>query len=286
MKAFALGRYVPGDSWLHRLDPRLKILSTILLMVCVFLNYSSWTMRYAMMGVMFLIISVLLWMTKMSFRSVLSSLRHLWFMVVFVLIIYILMPSTVHVLPLAWDLNGWVVYWDSFAEAGRILLRLVMMVELTLILTASTKPLDLTYALEWYLTPLKVFHFPSAEVAMTISIALRFIPTLLEDTNRVMKAQSSRGVDFEHGSLWKRLMGVTSLVIPLFVSSFMRSEELANAMECRGYDPRAKRTRYHILRFHWCDLLGFVLVAGLFAFCVTTVAMGLDYFALAGLEVL
>ena len=286
MKAFALGRYVPGDSWLHRLDPRLKILSTILLMVCVFLNYSSWTMRYAMMGVMFLIISVLLWMTKMSFRSVLSSLRHLWFMVVFVLIIYILMPSTVHVLPLAWDLNGWVVYWDSFAEAGRILLRLVMMVELTLILTASTKPLDLTYALEWYLTPLKVFHFPSAEAAMTLSLALRFIPTLLEDTTRVMKAQSSRGVDFEHGSLWKRLMGVTSLVIPLFVSSFMRSEELANAMECRGYDPRAKRTRYHILRFHWRDLLGFVLVAGLFAFCVTTVAMGLDYFALAGLEVL
>lgn len=282
MKAFALGRYVPYNSWIHRLDPRLKILATILLMVCVFFNFPTWSMRYLMGGLLFAVISILVACTKISFRDVIGSLRHLWFMVIFLLIIYVLVPNGNHTLPEAWNLNGWVVYWDSFAEAGRILLRLVMMIELTLVLTASTKPLDLTYALEWYLTPLKVFHFPAAEVAMIISIALRFIPTLLEDTQRVMKAQSSRGVDFEHGSLWKRLMGVTSLVIPLFVSSFVRSEELANAMECRGYDPQAKRTRYHVLHFHWLDLLALVLSSALLAGYITASVMNLDFFAMLG----
>lgn len=286
MKAFALGRYVPYDSWIHRLDPRLKILGTILLMVCVFFNYGTWSMRYLMMGVLFLVISLLVWRTKLSFRDLLGSLRHLWFMVVFLLIIYIFLPNGNHVLPEAWNCNGWIVYWDSFAEAGRILLRLVMMVELTLILTASTKPLDLTYALEWYLTPLKWIHFPAAEVAMTISIALRFIPTLLEDTQRVMKAQSSRGVDFEHGSLWKRLMGVTSLVIPLFVSSFMRSEELANAMECRGYDPQAKRTRYHVLRFSYRDAIALLLAVLLLTGFAIVSAWNVDFFALMGIGAL
>lgn len=282
MKSFALGRYVPYNTWIHRLDPRLKIMATILLMVCVFLNYSTWSMRYLMIGIMFVIISALLWMSRITLSHLLGSLRHLWFMVIFLLIIYLFMPNGNHVLPMAWNINGWIVYWDSFAEAGRILLRLVMMIELTLILTATTKPLDLTYALEWYLTPLKPLHFPASEVAMTISIAIRFIPTLMEDTNRVMKAQSSRGVDFEHGSIWKRLMGVSSLVIPLFVSSFMRSEELANAMECRGYDPGKKRTRYHVLRFTWMDLLSFVLCTGLMAGCIVLVAMNVDLFALMG----
>ena len=282
MKSFALGRYVPYNTWIHRLDPRLKILATILLMVSVFLNYSTWSMRYFMMGTLFLIITVLLFLARITLSHLFASLRHLWFMVIFLLIIYLFMPNGNHVLPIAWNLNGWIVYWDSFAEAGRILLRLVMMMELTLVLTATTKPLDLTYALEWYLSPLKPLHFPANEVAMTISIAIRFIPTLMEDASRVMKAQSSRGVDFEHGSLWKRIMGVSSLVIPLFVSSFMRSEELANAMECRGYDPGKKRTRYHVLKFGWMDLLAFLFSAGLLGGCITLAAMQVDLFALIG----
>ena len=159
------------------------------------------------------------------------------------------------------------------------------MIELTMILTASTKPLDLTYAFEWYLSPLKILHFPAAEVAMTISIALRFIPTLLEDATRVMKAQSSRGVDFEHGSLFRRIAGVTSLIIPLFVSSFMRSEELANAMECRGYDPAAKRTKYRILKFHGSDLFAFLFAAIVMSGFITLSCLHVDIFALFGVMV-
>ena len=271
MKNFALGKYVPYADWVHRLDPRVKIFTTILLMVTVFLPFDSWGMRFLMEGIVFLVATFLVFSSHVRLLSLLKSLRSLWFMVVFLLLIYILVPNNSHVLGVAWSINGWTVYWDAFAEAGRILLRIFLMIELTMVLTASTKPLDLTYALEWYLSPLKVFHFPAAAVAMTISIALRFIPTLLEDADRVMKAQSSRGVDFAHGPLIRRLAGYTSLIIPLFVSSFLRSGELANAMECRGYDPSAKRTRYRMLKFHWGDLFytlfsvalltGFILVS-------------------------
>ncbi len=298
MKGFALGKYVPYSSWVHRLDPRVKIATTILLMVAVFFPFqrvlddgslvNAWAMSYLMQAVMVLVISMILWSTHMSVRSVLSNLRSLWFMVIFLLVIYCLVPYQNPTLGAAWTvpaLNNWTVYWDSFAEAGRILLRLVLMIELTMILTASTKPLDLTYAFEWYLSPLKVLHFPAAEVAMTISIALRFIPTLLEDATRVMKAQSSRGVDFEHGSLFRRIAGVTSLIIPLFVSSFMRSEELANAMECRGYDPAAKRTKYRILKFHWSDLFALLFAAVVMSGFITLSCLHVDIFALFGVMV-
>ena len=117
------------------------------------------------------------------------------------------------------------------------------MIALTMVLTSTTKPMDLTYAIEWYLTPLKLVKFPSHIVAMTLSIALRFIPTLLDETHRIMKAQASRGVDFDHGGLIKRLSAIVSLIIPLFVSAIGRSEELSNAMEARGYDPYGKRSR-------------------------------------------
>ena len=115
------------------------------------------------------------------------------------------------------------------------------------------------------MAPLKVIRFPVHEIAMTISIALRFIPTLLDETDRIMKAQSSRGVDFKHGKLSSRLKAIVSLIIPLFISSFQRSEELADSMEARGYDPKAKRTRYRVLRFSLGDIVGFVLCSLLLA---------------------
>ena len=139
------------------------------------------------------------------------------------------------------------------------------MIALTMVLTSTTKPMDMTYAFEWYMSPLKVIRFPAHEIAMTLSIALRFIPTLLEETERIMKAQASRGVDFNHGGLFKRFGAVIALIIPLFVSALERSEELANAMIVRGYDPRAKRTRYRLLKFSWRDLIAFIFIVGLFA---------------------
>ena len=140
-----------------------------------------------------------------------------------------------------------------------IFIRLVLMIALTSVLTASTRPLDLTYAIEWYMSPLKVIRFPVHEIAMTLSIALRFIPTLLDETGRIMRAQESRGVDFKGGKVKEKLRGVVALIVPLFVSALQRSDELANAMIARGYDPQAKRTRYRILRFTWRDLIVLLL---------------------------
>ena len=286
MKNFALGRYIPVSTWVHRLDARVKIAAVVLLMVAMFFQMPTWSMVFLVQGILFVLISVILACTKTRLVSILTSLRSLWFMVLLLLIIYIVMPKNTHTLPIAWSVNGWTVYWDSFAEAGRVILRLIMMIELTMALTASTKPLDLTYALEWYFTPLKVVHFPAAEIAMIISIALRFIPTLLDDAMRVMKAQSSRGVDFEHGSIFKRIAGLTSLIIPLFVSSFLRSEDLANAMECRGYDPALKRTRYKVMRFHYPDLIVFLCVNLIAAAVILAFAFQFDFFAFIGVSAL
>lgn len=122
------------------------------------------------------------------------------------------------------------------------------MIMVTTILTASTKPLDLTLAIEDLLSPLKRFGFPAHEIAMMISIALRFIPTLIDETNRIMKAQASRGVDLKEGSFKEKIVAILSLIVPLFVSSFQRAEELADAMEARGYVPSATRTRYKQLK--------------------------------------
>ncbi|MBR1847019.1 MAG: energy-coupling factor transporter transmembrane protein EcfT, partial [Bacilli bacterium] len=262
---FALGKYVPYDTWVHRLDARTKLAMTVLIMVAVFFPMATWSMTLLVQGTLFVFIAFILASTKTKLRSILTSLKSMWVMVIFLLLIYIIVPKQTNTLGIAWQWNGWTVYWDSFAEAARIIVRLVMMIMLAMALTSSTKPLDLTYALQWYLSPLKPLHFPVEEVAMTISIALRFIPTLLEDALRVMRAQSSRGVDFAHGNLWKRITGLTSLIIPLFVSSFIRSEELANAMECRCYDPREKLTRYRKLHFRITDLFLFLLVASIAA---------------------
>ena len=286
MKNFALGKYLPYNTWVHRLDARVKILAVILLVVAIFLPMPTWSMTLVTQSALLLFSIVILACTKTRVSSVLTSLKSLWIMVLFLLIIYVLVPKPENTLGVAWSVNGWTVYWDSFAETARIVARLVMMIMLSMALTTSTKPLDLTYALQWYFTPLKVIRFPAEEIAMIISIALRFIPTLLEDALRVMRAQSSRGVDFAHGSLWRRIAGLTSLIIPLFVSSFIRSEELANAMECRCYDPREKRTRYRKLHFGIPDAFVFLVTAGIMAGAIVLCVMHIDFFAMMGIHAL
>ena len=142
------------------------------------------------------------------------------------------------------------------------------MISVTTVLTATTKPLELTYGLEYFMSPLKVIKFPAHEIAMTISIALRFIPTILEETQKIMKAQASRGVDLQEGKLKEKIGAIISLIIPLFISAFQRSEELANAMEARGYNPSAKRTRYRQLKFKGIDLTSIIVSTLVLGMCI------------------
>lgn len=286
MANFAIGRYVPYNSFLHRLDARSKVAITIFLMIAVFMDYPTWSMRALVGGTIFLFLLILLYISKMKITSILSSLKSMWFMIVFLLLIYILVPKSNNTLGIAFKINDFVVYWDSFAEAFRIIMRLVMMIMITMILTATTRPLDLTFALEWYLYPLKLVHFPVSEIAMMLSIALRFIPTLLDDADRIMKAQASRGVDFKHGKLKEKILGITSLIIPLFVSSFVRSDELASAMECRGYDPREKRSRYRQYKFYIGDVISIIFVALFVAGVMSISILKFDVFAYFGITAL
>jgi energy-coupling factor transport system permease protein len=236
MNNIALGRYLPLNSIIHKMDPRYKLMSMLILMVTIFLP--SGYIGYVVIGV-FVLIALLL--AKLNFTMIFKAMKPMLFMLVFLTFVNALVLRTGYVLI---DLFGFKIYSDAIFRTLYITVRLLLMIMVTTILTASTKPLDLTLAIEDLLSPFKRFGFPAHEIAMMISIALRFIPTLIDETNRIMKAQASRGVDLKEGSFKEKIVAILSLIVPLFVSSFQRAEELADAMEARGYVPSATRTRY------------------------------------------
>ena len=258
MNNISLGRYIPYDTIIHKLDPRTKILAMILLLVCVFLPIG-----YIGYAALLVLVFTLLKVAKIKVSSIYKSLKPMWFMMLFILIINMFLIQDGEVL---FTLFNRPFYTKAFTQTLMIVIRLALMISVTTVLTATTKPLDLTYGLEFIMTPLKVIKFPAHEIAMTISIALRFIPTILEETQKIMKAQASRGVDLQEGKLKEKISAIISLIIPLFISAFQRSEELANAMEARGYNPSAKRTRYRVLKFQAKDVL---------SLCISIVVLGM-----------
>ena len=270
MSKITFGRYSPKNTFIHRMDPRNKILILILLMVAIFLQFTHWSTTLVLSGVLLLVIIIFMIISRINFIELFRSMATMWFLIIILMAAYIFIPMSTYIgTPVAFYIGTFAVYWAGIYQSGYIILRLIMMLSLTMMLTATTKPMDLTYAFEWYMFPLRGIHFPVSEIAMTLSIALRFIPTLLDETDRIMKAQASRGVDFNHGRFGKRIKAIISLIIPLFISAIERSEELSNAMEARGYDPKAKRTRYRILRFSWRDAIGFVLCGAIFGGILT-----------------
>lgn len=254
MNNIALGRYLPLNSIIHNMDPRYKLMSMLILMVTIFLP--SGYIGYVIIGA-FVLLALLL--AKLNFAMIFKAMKPMLFMLVFLTFVNALVLRTGYVLI---DVFGFKIYSDAIFRTLYITVRLLLMIMVTTILTASTKPLDLTLAIEDLLSPFKRFGFPAHEIAMMISIALRFIPTLIDETNRIMKAQASRGVDLKEGSFKEKIVAILSLIVPLFVSSFQRAEELADAMEARGYVPSATRTRYKQLVHGLKDyiMLGSVII--------------------------
>ena len=264
MNNLTFGRYSPYNSFVHKLDPRNKLFILVLLIISIFLQFHYWSTTLLLSGAFLILFILLMIISRVSFIQLFKSMKTLWFLIVFLLVIYIFIPNNNYIHEWYRFNAHYALYWDSLYQVGYIILRIILMFCLTMILTSTTKPMDLTYAFEWYMTPLKIVRFPVHETAMTLSIALRFIPTLLDETERIMKAQESRGVDFAHGGLGKKFKAVISLIIPLFVSAIQRSEELSDAMEARGYDPRAKRTKYRKLTFSWRDAIALLLGLAIF----------------------
>lgn len=240
MANIALGRYMPLNSLIHRMDPRAKILSMLIMLTAIFIP--SGFMGYGILAVV--IIGVVL-MSKLKLNFLIRAMKPMMFMLTFLMVINIFVIKTGY---LVVDIFGFKIYSDAIFQTLYISVRLMLMIMITTILTATTKPLDLTLGIEDLLAPFKRFKVPAHEIAMMISIALRFIPTLIEETDRIMKAQASRGVDLQEGKFKEKIMAILSLIVPLFVSSFQRAEDLADAMEARGYIPQARRTRYKQLK--------------------------------------
>lgn len=260
MNNIALGRYLPLDSLVHKMDPRSKIIAMLFLLLAIFVP--SGIVGYGVIGVFVLFVLII---SKLKVSYALKAMKPMIWMMVFLLIINVLVIKTGTVLI---DFYNFKVYSDAIGQTLYIVVRLMFMVVITTILTATTKPLDLTLGIEKLLHPFEKIGLPAHIIAMMISIALRFIPTLIEETQRIMNAQASRGVDLENGKITEKIMAILSLIVPLFVSAFDRADQLANAMEARGYDPNRQRTRYKVLKMTSIDILAIVLSIGLFISCI------------------
>lgn len=240
MGNFVLGKYLPYDSVIHRMDPRAKILAMMIMLVCLFINAGF--IGYAFLSAVILCV---VFMAKMTLSFVWKAMKPMLFMLFFLFVLNIFVIKTG---PVILTLGTFSIYLDALTQTLYIVVRLMLMIIVTTCLTATTKPLDLTLGIEELLKPFRKVGVPAHEIAMMISIALRFIPLLIEETERIMKAQASRGVDLKEGPIKERIMAILSLIVPLFVSAFQKAEDLSNAMEARGYAPGEKRTRYKQLK--------------------------------------
>ena len=261
MNNVALGKYIPLNSVVHKMDPRAKICAMLIMMIAIFIPAGYF--GYFIMGISIIIVAQL---AKLKMNFLWRAMKPMLFMLSFLLLINLIVVRTGNVL---FTIGSWPIYSDAISQTLYMVVRLALMIMITTILTATTKPLELTLGIEDLLKPFKVIHVPAHEIAMMISIALRFIPTLIEETQRIMKAQASRGVDMENGKLMDKMKAILSLIVPLFVSAFQRAEELAYAMEARGYIPNRHRTRYKQLKMHGIDyilLFGCVCILGIIIF--------------------
>ncbi len=247
-----IGQFFPGDTFLHRLDPRTKLIALIFLMVAIFVFHTFGV--YTALTVFTL---ALVFASKVPFGMILRSLKPLLWILLFTFFIHVFSTPGESLLHL-WRFDATL---EGIERGAFISLRLILLIVLASLLTFTTSPLKLTDAMEALLSPLKRFGVPAHELAMMMTIALRFVPTLIEETDRIMKAQESRGADFSEGSLMARIRAVIPVLVPLFLSAFRRADDLALAMEARCYHGGEGRTQMKALSFHRLDGLAFVFTA-------------------------
>lgn len=234
-----IGRYLPGDSVLHRMDPRVKIVLLFFFLLVIFFveNPAGFVALAVSVGVLMIVSRVPLMMQLRSIRPI------LW-IVLFTFGVHLFMTPGTEV----FRLGPFTATWEGIARGAYIGLRLILLILLSTLLTLTTSPLRLTDGLEALLSPLRRVGVPVHELAMMMTIALRFVPTLLEELDRIMKAQKARGADFEHGNIMQRLRAIVPVLVPLFLSAFRRADELALAMEARCYRGGEGRTQMKELR--------------------------------------
>ncbi|MDN7243784.1 energy-coupling factor transporter transmembrane protein EcfT [Planococcus sp. N028] len=251
------GRFIPGDSYVHRMDPRAKILFVFLFIAIVFIANSVVT--YAILLAFTLAV---VFLSKIRLYFLITGLKPVIILVVFTFLLHIFFTREGDLLVNFWFLE---IYEEGLRQGIFISIRFLVLVFITSILTLTTSPISITDGIEVLLGPFKRLKLPVHELALMMSISLRFIPTLMDETGKIMKAQMARGSDIGSGPVKERVKAVVPLLIPLFVSAFKRAEDLATAMEVRGYRGGAGRTRYRQLNWRFVDTLSLAFLAGLAA---------------------
>ena len=256
LKDITLGQFFPGNTIAHRLDPRTKLLLVVLFIVALF-QAKGWVAY----GVLTLTVAACMSVSHISARNIFKGLKPMIFILALTGVLNIFYTGGTPILP------GWIITWEGIARAIQMVLRIVLLITGTFLLTYTTSPIALTDGLELLLNPLKKLRFPVHEMTIMMSMALRFIPTLIEETDKIMSAQKARGADFETGSLMDRAKALLPVLVPLFVSAFRRADELAVAMESRCYHGGEGRTRMKQLILKGRDYialaLGVLLLAGI-----------------------
>lgn len=246
-----LGQYYPGNSFLHKMDPRAKILCTMIFICAIFLANNPWSYL-----VVTLFTALCISLSGVPCRLIVKAVKPLWVILVFTLVIHLLTTPGTEIFRL-----GPVKITEEGVRNGVFMtLRLVFLIAFSSLLTYTTSPIVLTDGIEALLMPFRRFGVPAHELAMMMTIALRFIPTLLEETDRIMKAQSSRGADFTAGNIWQKAKSMVPLLVPLFISAFRRADDLATAMEARCYRGGEGRTKMHRLVYTGNDRIAFAAV--------------------------
>ena len=267
LKDITLGQYFPGTSVIHRLDPRTKLLGVILYIVAVFLA-KSWISSGVVLCFLIFAISV----SKIPPKSIVSGMKPLVIILVFTGVLNLFYSDGGVVLVKLWKLT---ITTEGLKRAIFMTSRILMLISGTFLLTYTTSPISLTDGLESLLGPLKKLHVPVHELSMMMCIALRFIPTLIEETDKIMNAQKARGADFETGSIIDRAKALIPVLVPLFISAFRRADELATAMECRCYQGGEGRTKMKLLRYGRNDFFAFGGLAALIAVIAVLAGFGL-----------
>ncbi|MDR2770479.1 MAG: energy-coupling factor transporter transmembrane protein EcfT [Clostridiales Family XIII bacterium] len=252
IRDITIGQYYPGDTWVHRLDPRLKIAVTLVFIVTLFLvrDFLGYVVAIAALG-------GVIGISRVPLAFILRGLKAIFLIILFTFMLNMFMTAGT---PL-FRLGFLTVTREGLYSAVFMGLRLVLLIVGSSLLTLTTKPIKLTDGIESLLGPLRVFGVPAHELAMMMTIALRFIPTLLEETDKIMKAQTARGADFESGSILRRAKNLIPILVPLFISAFRIAQDLAMAMEARCYRGGEGRTKLHALRFEKRDAAATLLTA-------------------------
>ena len=268
LKDITLGQYFPGTSPIHRLDPRTKLIVLVVYIVALFLA-KSWISYLILLGFLLGAIKT----STIPAKSILRGMKPLVMILVFTGVLNIFFTRDGEELLNIADFL--VITSGGLVRAVFMMARILMLITGTFLLTYTTSPISLTDGLESLMNPLKKLHVPVHELSMMMCIALRFIPTLIEETDKIMSAQKARGADFENGTLMERARALIPILVPLFISAFRRADELATAMECRCYQGGEGRSKMKLLRYCRLDMIAFGLSAVLLAAVFVLAAFGL-----------